>query len=229
MKTAFFLATVAASTTAFAPSSFGALKTSSLAMSDAVVEEPKEPPKPAFPTINGWTADPKAFCAGLPGSVAPFGKFDPAGFMKDKSVNEIKRFRESEVTHGRVGMLAVLGFLVGENFHPFFDGQVTGPANSHLAQVQEIAPFFFFGLSTAIFLAEISRATTGWVSPTEAAFSLKEGYYPGDIGFDPLGLKPSNASEFAEMQTKELNNGRLAMLAAIGMIGQELATGSTLL
>jgi len=58
---------------------------------------------------------------------------------------------------------------------------------------------------------------------------LKNNYYPGDIGFDPLGLKPTDPKEFAEMQTKELNNGRLAMLAAIGMIVQEQVTHSTLL
>ena len=30
------------------------------------------------------------------------------------------------------------------------------------------------------------------------------------------------------MQTKEINNGRLAMIAVAGMIGQELAQGSKL-
>ncbi len=79
MKTAFILATVAASATAFAPSSLKAVKTSSLSMSEAPVE-PVEPPKPAYPTLNGWTTDPKAFCAGLPGSVAPLGQFDPVSY-----------------------------------------------------------------------------------------------------------------------------------------------------
>ena len=30
----------------------------------------------------------------------------------------------------------------------------------------------------------------------------------GDIGFDPLGLKPTDADKFAQIQTKELQNGR---------------------
>jgi hypothetical protein len=218
MKTAFILATVAASATAFAPSSFKAAKTSSLSMADN-----------AYPTLNGWTADPKAFCAGLTGSIAPFGEFDPLGFTKDASVEDIKRLREAEVTHGRVGMIAVLGFLVGENFHPLFGGLITGPANSHLAQIQNIAPFFIVGLTGAIGAVELTRASTGWVSPTEAAWTLRDDYYPGDIGFDPIGLKPTDPAEFASMQTKELSNGRLAMLAAIGMIAQELVTRSTLL
>jgi hypothetical protein len=224
MKTAFILATVAASATAFAPSSLKAVKTSSLSMSEA----PVEPPKPAYPTINGWTADPKAFCAGLPGSVAPAGQFDPGGFMEELSVGEVKRYRESEVTHGRVGMLAVVGFLVGEKFHPLFDSAILGPANGHLAQVMDKDPFFFVMLTGLIMSAELFRATKGWKSPIEDSFALRETYYPGDIGFDPFGLKPTGAKEFAEMQTKELNNGRLAMIAAIGMIGQELATQQTL-
>jgi len=51
---------------------------------------------------------------------------------------------------------------------------------------------------------------------------------PGNLGFDPLGLKPTNEKELVAMKTKELNNGRLAMIAAAGMIAQELATGQKL-
>ena len=58
---------------------------------------------------------------------------------------------------------------------------------------------------------------------------LNDEYYPGDIGFDPFGLKPKTASGFAEMQTKELNNGRLAMIGAIGMLVQEQVTHETII
>jgi hypothetical protein len=246
MKTAFLLTTLAVSASAFAPSTVNVMKTT-LSMSDVdlSIEAEKvaeEPAPPAYPTINGWTADPKAFCAGLPGAVAPLGDFDPLGFTKDLTVQQIKKYRESEVTHGRVGMLAVLGFLVGENFHPLFGGAILGPANTHLAQVQEAAPFFFAFLVASIATSELGRANIGWVEPVEAmnynsdneikgSFGalLRDDYYPGDIGFDPLGLKPTDPTEYAEMQTKELNNGRLAMLAAIGMIVQEQVTHSTLL
>lgn len=40
---------------------------------------------------------------------------------------------------------------------------------------------------------------------------LKEDYMPGDLGFDPLGLMPKDEESLATMQTKELNNGRLAV------------------
>ena len=54
---------------------------------------------------------------------------------------------------------------------------------------------------------------------------LRDNYYPGDLGFDPLGLKPDDAEDMFIMQTKELQNGRLAMLAAAGFLAQELVNG----
>ncbi len=81
----------------------------------------------------------------------------------------------------------------------------------------------FAALTMFIALSETFRATKGWVEPgPDSLFTLRPTYYPGDLGFDPLGLKPTDAEGFATRQAKELSNGRLAMLAAIGCIGQEL-------
>ena len=55
-------------------------------------------------------------------------------------------------------------------------------------------------------------------------WAIRSDHEAGDLGFDPLGLKPTDPAELKEMQTKELNNGRLAMIAAAGMIVQELVT-----
>ena len=49
----------------------------------------------------------------MPGALAPMGFFDPLGFAAKADEGTLKRYREAEVTHGRVAMLAVLGFLVG--------------------------------------------------------------------------------------------------------------------
>ena len=72
-----------------------------------------------------------AFAYGLPGNFNALGgselNFDPAGFLEGKSELEVNRYREAELTHGRVGMLASLGFLVQEKFHPLFSGD-GGPA-----------------------------------------------------------------------------------------------------
>jgi len=59
-------------------------------------------------------------------------------------------------------------------------------------------------------------------------WAIRSDYYPGDFGFDPLGLKPGTPAELKEMQTKEINNGRLAMIGVAGMVAQELATGQKL-
>merc|ERR1712124_37198 len=107
-----------------------------------------------------------------------------------------------------------------------FDAQISGPGITHLAQVP---PAFWILLTIAIGMAEQQRAKVGWVEPEDVPIDqpglLREDYVPGDIGFDPLNLKPTDPEEFRTMQTKELQNGRLAMLAAAGFLAQELVDG----
>ena len=74
-----------------------------------------------------------------------------------------------------------------------------------------------------------ARNAEAHVSLSTQAGLLNEDYYPGDVGFDPLGLKPTDPEAFAEMQTKELQNGRLAMLAAAGFLAQELVNHKPIL
>ena len=164
----------------------------------------------------------------LPGILAPVEFFDPMGFAKDASESELKRYREAELTHGRVAMLASVGFLVGESgATPLFRGEIDGIA---INQFWKVPTAFWPVILLFIAVPETFRALRGWMEPTvpENYFQLRAGYTPGDIDFDPLGLCPADAMEFKEMQTKELQHGRLAMLAAAGMIVQELQTGSTL-
>ena len=169
----------------------------------------------------------------IPGALPPAGVFDPLGFAAKADANTLKRYREAELTHGRVAMLAVLGFLVGEKVEGssfLFDASIKGPAISHLAQVP--APFWNI-LAISIAKLELDRAQYGWVSPRDVPVDqpglLRADYIPGDLGFDPLGLKPQDPAEFATMQTKELQNGRLAMLAAAGFMAQELVDGKGIL
>ena len=130
-------------------------------------------------------------------------------------------------------MLAVIGFLVTElGFHPLFgaadNAELLGIYS--LGYVRQIAPFFFEILFISIGAVELGRALIGWVNPVGGpAFTLAEDYYPGDVGFDPLGLKPKDAREFADMQTKELQHGRLAMLAIAAFVTQELVDNQMVL
>ena len=154
------------------------------------------------------------------------GFFDPSGFSVDKPLKEVKRLRESEIMHCRVAMMACVGYLVGESTPTPFG--VSGPANDQLAQLP-IAPFALLGVG--IGLVETFRALKGFVEPSgEIDFQdIREAYYPGDLGFDPLGLKPSDPKAFAKRQAQELSNGRLAMFGAAGMCAQELANHQTIL
>uniref|UniRef100_A0A7S2EUU8 Plastid light harvesting protein n=1 Tax=Trieres chinensis TaxID=1514140 RepID=A0A7S2EUU8_TRICV len=183
----------------------------------------------AVAPINGWVPDETKPCYGLPGISGPLGFFDPLGFSKNTDLNGVKRFREAEVMHGRVAMMATVGYLIGESTPTITYGMNVHHtiANNQLPEVPGTVLFPFF---LAINIAEALRASIGWVEPgLGPLFSLRESYYPGDIYFDPLGLKPKDAKEFEVMQTKELNNGRLAMIAAAGMCVQEQINGKGIL
>eukprot|EP00814_Leptocylindrus_danicus_P011576 CAMPEP_0116024182 /NCGR_PEP_ID=MMETSP0321-20121206/12144_1 /TAXON_ID=163516 /ORGANISM="Leptocylindrus danicus var. danicus, Strain B650" /LENGTH=209 /DNA_ID=CAMNT_0003495823 /DNA_START=38 /DNA_END=667 /DNA_ORIENTATION=+ len=169
----------------------------------------------------------------LPGAIAPTGLFDPLGFLEKADDATALRYREAEVTHGRVSMLAVIGFLVGEKVEGssfLFDSQISGPAITHFFQVPD---FFWTVLVGFIGALELNRAQLAFVSPAELgpdeAGKMRADHYPGDIGFDPLGLKPEDAEEFDIMATKELQHGRLAMLAAAGFLAQEAVDGKGIL
>lgn len=150
----------------------------------------------------------------LPGALPPVGVWDPVGFSDRADEATLKRYREAEITHGRVAMLATVGFLVGEKVEGssfLFDAQISGPAITHLSQVPT---GFWIILTIAIGAAEQYRATVGWVEPENIPIDqpgkLRESYIPGDIGFDPLGLKPTDPESLLAMKNKELQNGRLA-------------------
>jgi len=191
----------------------------------------------AFAPLNGKATssaltayNPSSFSdvQSLPGILDPVGFFDPAGLSNDVDESELKRFREAELTHGRVAMLASVGFLVGESGStPLFEGSISGIG---INQFWQVPTGFWPVILLFIAVPETFRALRGWMEPTVAEnyFQLRPGYVPGDLDFDPLGLKPTDPEELKIMQTKELQHGRLAMLAAAGMIVQELQTGSTL-
>ena len=167
----------------------------------------------------------RAFARTLPGISQPCGYFDPLGFSKDTTIGEIKRFREVEITHGRVSMLAAVGYLVGEldsvENNPLWDGKITGPALTHFQQVEELPYPFWELLVLFIGIAECYRVAYAYRPPELSGDQLKYEYIPGELGFDPLELYPVEKRAQKVMKTAELNNGRLAMFGISGMIAQE--------
>merc|ERR1719231_2008820 len=110
--------------------------------------------------LNGWVPDANAFAYGLPGSLDPVPGFDPAGFCAGKSIEEVKMLREAEVTHGRVAMLATVGFIAQERAHFLFvePDKDIGPAIRHLDEVRAVNPAFFELLTFTIGCCELYRA-----------------------------------------------------------------------
>jgi len=172
----------------------------------------------------------KQFFAGV---TAPMNYFDPLSFSTQTSAGKLLFYREVELKHGRVAMLASLGFVVGENFHPLFGGNIDSPA---IYAFQETPlQTFWQAVVLALALPEVfsvftfdEPGATGKELVKNEQWAIKLDHAPGDIGFDPLGLKPKDEDELIAMQTKELNNGRLAMIAIAGMVAQELVTGEKL-
>jgi len=113
-----------------------------------------------------------------------------------------------------------------EKFHPLFDG-VGGPA---IYQIPRLPAWVWFSMTMGIAFTETLRIQKGWANPYEArgnVQTLKPDYYPGDLGWDPLGIKPTDPDELRTMQERELSNGRVAMLAAAGFLAQEAVQGRT--
>jgi light-harvesting complex I chlorophyll a/b binding protein 1 len=87
---------------------------------------------------------------------------------------------------------------------------------------------FWEPLVLAIGIAEAYRVALAWDTPTGAGFNaIKDEYVMGEIGFDPLNfLAEKTPEEVLALKNKELNNGRLAMIAVAGFVAQEFVNNT---
>jgi len=139
------------------------------------------------------------------GAMAPLGYFDPLGLCPPGDVAKFQELRAAELKHGRVAMLASIG-AVAQHFIRF-PGFNEVPAGLGAAQKVPGSMGFWF----LVFLT----------APVEVLFWRQEpNTEPGNFG-DPLGLGMYDD----EMRNRELNNGRFAMFATLGIIAAELYTG----
>jgi len=178
--------------------------------------------------------------------------FDPLGFANSKA--KLRIYREAELKHGRLAMLAALGWPVSEALDKPIAGLLglsplltsTGEAPSILnGGLENVPPLYFpavFVISAIIeyYATRISKRA-GFAS-TLAALGAEDltgmdidgdgqvgsptmladdNYLPGDLGFDPLKLYKGSDQDKRTMQLKELNNGRLAMMAITGYAASE--------
>lgn len=148
----------------------------------------------------------------LPGISAPLGFFDPLGFSTKADEATIAKYRESELKHGRVAMLAVLGILTQERFHPFYSGKLSGD------------PLTAFGQTPPIGFVQII-AFIGLLEYTFAMAAKSKGYVAGDYYGISARIPDKDVEAWKGFQTRELNNGRAAMFGIMGELAHSGLTG----
>jgi Chlorophyll A-B binding protein len=135
---------------------------------------------------------------------------------------DIKWMRESELKHGRAAMLATVGFVVQEYVTlpgmTHVDDSNQAPAAAGISAMLQIV----FGLGVLEWWSNKGKVTMMDMFEDESR-------EPGNFGFDPLGLgKNKSKEQMADLELKEIKNGRLAMLAIGGMIHHNWVTGDAL-
>jgi len=153
----------------------------------------------------------------LKGYVGDVG-FDPLRFSDFAPMDYL---RESELKHGRICMLAWLGFVgvdCGARIYPLpeaYAGLTSVTAHDALVTNGAMGQLLlWFGILEVI----------GWLAI--AQMLQGSGREAGDYGFDPLGLLTGKSEEeVREMKLREIKNGRLAMLAFSGCVTQAVLTG----
>lgn len=145
------------------------------------------------------------------------GFFDPLKLSEGKDDSTLRWYRAAELKHGRVAMLATLGVVIqglNTGIIPGFPVTETN-AFEALKQVYYSNPGALIQIGLAISAVEVLCAS----------IESQGDRRPGDFGWDPANIRPKREDLLDEMQTKELKNGRLAMLSIAGMAYQTYLTG----
>lgn len=159
---------------------------------------------------------------------ADFG-FDPLGLGSDPE--SLKWNTQAELVHCRWAMLGAAGIFIPEFLTKV--GILNTPSWYSAGELQ------YFTDTTTLFVIEM--ALIGWAEGRRWADIIKPGcvntdpIFPnnklsgtdvGYPGFDPLGWGSGSPEKVKDMRTREIKNGRLAMLAVMGAWFQHIYTGT---
>ena len=150
--------------------------------------------------------------------------FDPLHFSND--MNSLNWYRESELKHGRLAMLATVGWVLSELTHNTivstfgFEQSILGNSDQVPSVLNggldKVNPLFWVG---AICIAAVLEFVT--IQKADDTCERE----PGNFLFDPFHLSSGNNDEEKfNVQESEIFNGRLAMLAITGFAIQEFTT-----
>ncbi|CAE8660045.1 unnamed protein product [Polarella glacialis] len=171
----------------------------------AAAAAPAAPAKRAFSKSMPFLPKP----ANLEGLAGNDAEFDP---LELSTTWDVRWMQEAELKHGRVCMLATLGFVT----EPFltFPGMTSTPDATqavYTAPIPAMAALLFIAGSIE------SNAYNGKINMLDMFEGEGAKRQPGDLNFGKTFLPKDKAQEMA-IRTKELQNGRLAMLGIGGMI-----------
>lgn len=150
------------------------------------------------------------------GVLAPTGYWDPLGLAADGDEATFNRRREVEIKHGRVAMLAVTGYII-QAFTRFpgaidLDGTTFDSIPNGIGAIGAIPSFGWIQIIGSIGYWEL------------IGMEDRKTGEPGDfqIGDKFFGSKLEGAKK-VEYKTKELQNGRLAMLGIMALLTHDVA------
>lgn len=149
--------------------------------------------------------------------------FDPLNLAQN--TEQLWNYREAEIKHARLAMLAAVGWPASElwdravasqfGMDPLLDDTGRAPSllNGGLGRVSPIWWGFCIGLCAAIDMYGLAKARRG--DPQ---------YRPGMLGFDPLNLYPADQQGQARVELAEIKHGRLAMVTVVSYSIEEWVT-----
>merc|ERR1719238_1988153 len=154
----------------------------------AAVETP--PPPPPLPKIKTMMVGDKTLAGDM--------SFDP--LMLAETPDKLAWYREAEIKHARLAMLAAFGWPVSEltNFGDLLTGDGRAPSllNGGLGNI-----------NSAYWAAVVGLAIFAESKGLDKQYGKQNDYLPGMLGFDPLG------ADSPSMRNAEITNGRVAMVA----------------
>ena len=183
----------------------------------------------------------------LDGSLPGDYGFDPLGLSK--SAEDVEKYREYELIHGRWAMLGALGAIVPEALAKAgapIEGAVWWLSGAQALNVCTLsysaAPFCDFDQPfPLVALVPIQVALVGAVEKFRVDGAGPSGFAPGIGEFDEVSFSgldkfnPGGPLDFfnfasdpemlADLKVKEIKNARLAMVVMLGLAAQAAVTG----